>query len=169
MPEPPSQNTRADRAKAHSPPDGMYEIQGLRKAHKIEPDQTVEVVLEIESKQKPQAISSKPVIIEDDQEEEILYQPSKQDKIIQRMLDELQQAFKLDPTGENYSVVVAVTQDNGKIFTIKADSTDSAKYKDVEVLGRPYVEAEVTKTLTAFENKEQDRQRHKLLLRKSPV
>lgn len=155
----------ADRAV--SPSALPIESKGLRKPPQIEPEMTVE----IDNESVPMSIQVEEEEQEEGQEEEeeIYYQPSKFDKVSQQMLDELRNAFNLDPTGEAYTVVVAVTTSNGKIFNIKADSTEDQRFKDMEIWGKAFVEAEVTKTMTAFSKSEEARQRGKLVTKKSPI
>ena len=84
-------------------------------------------------------------------EEEMIYQPSKYDQIVQILEDALLEAYKLDPTGEGRAVVIGVTTTNGKIIEIVADSTDDQRFKGWEVWSRIFVEAEITKVKTAYE------------------
>lgn len=175
----------SDKAVAHSLPDGLHEIKSLKKPQ-VEPEdkvvlqeigEDITTAIEDPNNNAPAVMTvAGDVVVTtpeqlkalDAEEEEETYVPSKIDRIAQRLEDALIQAFKLDPTGESYSVVVAVTTTQGKIFTVKADSTDDERFKDTEFWGRAYVEAEVTKTLTAFDQKEQARQQSKVL-KKSAV
>lgn len=72
------------------------------------------------------------------------------EKMSQKLFDALRDAYNLDPTGELRGVAVCVTQDNGKIWQIVADSTEDSRYSPQEVWTKSYVEAEVAKTKTAY-------------------
>lgn len=72
------------------------------------------------------------------------------EKMSQKLFDALRDAYNLDPTGELRGVAVCVTQDNGKIWEIVADSTEDSRYSPQEVWTKSYVEAEVAKTKTAY-------------------
>ena len=72
------------------------------------------------------------------------------ERMAQKMLDALREAYNLDPTGESRGVAVMVTVDKGKIWNVMADSTDGQSYTGQEVWGKAYVEAEVAKTKTAY-------------------
>ena len=77
------------------------------------------------------------------------------ERMIQKLLDAVTAAYKLDPTGENRAVAVVVTLDNGKTWQLMSDSTEENKYGGQEIWSKAYVEAEVTKIKTAFMQKPQ--------------
>src|SRR5688500_8056345 len=78
-------------------------------------------------------------------EEEQPLEPPKFDRLLQTLEDAVQQCLKLDPSGENRSVVIAVTTSKGKEFEVIADSTDDQRFKGWTIWSKIYVEAEVTK------------------------
>jgi len=74
----------------------------------------------------------------------------------QSLYDELRKAYNLDPTGKMRAVAVVVTEDQGKTWVVKADSTEGQIYRDKEQWSKVYVESEVVKTKEAYQQKHRD-------------
>jgi len=74
----------------------------------------------------------------------------------QSLYDELRKAYNLDPTGKMRTVAVVVSDDMGKTWVVKADSTETHVYKDQEQWSKVYVESEVAKTKAAYQQKRTD-------------
>lgn len=74
------------------------------------------------------------------------------EKASQRLYDELRAAYNLDPTGQLRAVAVVVSEDGGKTWVVKADSTEVQQFKDQEQWSKVYVESEVVKTQAAYQN-----------------
>ena len=74
----------------------------------------------------------------------------------QSLYDELRKAYNLDPTGKMRTVAVVVSDDMGKTWVVKADSTETQVYKDQEQWSKVYVESEVVKTKQAYQQKRTD-------------
>lgn len=74
----------------------------------------------------------------------------------QSLYDELRKAYNLDPTGKMRTVAVVVSDDMGKTWVVKADSTETQVYKDQEQWSKVYVESEVAKTKAAYQQKRTD-------------
>ena len=72
------------------------------------------------------------------------------EKAAQSLYDELRKAYNLDPTGNLRCVAVVVSEDQGKTWHVKADSTETQTYKDQEQWSKVYVESEVAKTNEAY-------------------
>lgn len=52
------------------------------------------------------------------------FKPSKVSRLIQFAVDEVKRNYNIDPTGEEYCVVIATSLDKGETFKVLCDSTD---------------------------------------------
>ena len=86
----------------------------------------------------------------------------------QTLYDELRKAYNLDPSGKLRAVAVVVTEDLGKTWIVKADSTEAQTYKDQEQWSKVYVESEVAKTKAAYHSS-QSQQQQRQTRKASPV
>ena len=86
----------------------------------------------------------------------------------QTLYDELRKAYNLDPSGKLRAVAVLVTEDLGKTWIVKADSTEAQTYKDQEQWSKVYVESEVAKTKAAYHSS-QSQQQQRQTRKASPV
>lgn len=91
---------------------------------------------------KPQSPNSRIVNYAIDSTEDE-FKPSKFSRLTQYVVDELRKSYNIDPSGENYTVVIAVSHDKGQSFKIRADSTDNQKLDGIELWSQKMVEKEV--------------------------
>jgi len=91
------------------------------------------------------------------------------EKVAQSLYDELRKAYNLDPSGKLRAVAVVVTEDLGKTWIVKADSTEAQTYKDQEQWSKVYVESEVAKTKAAYHSSQQSQSQQRQTRKASPV
>jgi CHASE3 domain sensor protein len=122
--------------------------------NKVSPDDIIDVrIIEDDPPLLSQQVAEYPAAardsVDDDDDDTNSLTPF--ERANQSLYDELRKAYNLDPTGKLRAVAVVVSDDMGKTWVVKADSTETQQYKDQEQWSKVYVESEVAKTKVAYQ------------------
>jgi hypothetical protein len=71
------------------------------------------------------------------------FKPSKISRLMQFVTDAVRRHYNMDPTGNDYVLIVATSADKGQSFRVVADSTESQQFLNEDVWAKKMVEKEI--------------------------
>lgn len=71
------------------------------------------------------------------------FKPSKLSRLQALVVDELKRNYNIDPTGEEYVLVVASSMNKGQSYVVIADSTDDQRYTRREIWDKSMIDKEM--------------------------
>lgn len=93
-----------------------------------------------EANQSPEPEKHNNVALDQTEDE---FKPSKLSRMTSLIVDELKKSYNIDPTGEEYTLIIASSLNKGQSFFTIADSTDDQKYVGQEIWGKAMIEKEM--------------------------